>query len=423
MLKGKTIVIGVCGGIASYKAVGLCSMLVKAGAKVQVMMTQSAAKFVTPFTFQTISRHQVYTDTFEEQDAARISHIDVADHADLIVIAPATANMIGKMAHGLADDMMSTTLLATTAPIWVSPAMNVHMLAHAAVQHNLEILRQRGVRILDPAEGQLACGYTGKGRLPEPEDLFQEIQCYFQAEHSWQGKRLLVTAGGTRERIDPVRYIGNDSSGKMGYALAEAAARKGADVVLVSANVAIPAPEGVRLVQVETAEQMRSAVLQEFDQSHVVIKAAAVADYRPIRTETKKRKKQPLEPGASQQTDADNWTIELVPNPDILAELGERRTHQFIIGFAAETHDLAHYAMDKLRRKKCQLMVANDISAEGAGFHGDTNIVSLFDDNGLLMAFPQMTKRELADRILSVAEQKLPGSSSEVQGGERDALR
>lgn len=279
-LNGKTIVLGVSGGIAAYKAAALCSKLAQAGAEVRVIMTASAVKFVAPLTFQTLSRHEVAVDTFDEKDASVVQHIDLADRADLFVVAPATANVIGKMAHGLGDDMLSTTLLATTAPVLVAPAMNVHMYAHPAVQQNMKTLADRGVRFVEPGTGQLACGYVGKGRLAEPEEIVRAIEQHFAEDGRLKGKRVLITAGATLERIDPVRYISNDSSGKMGYAIAEAAARMGADVTLVSGKVSVPVPPGVTLVQAESTLEMRDAVLSRMDDQDVIIKAAAVADYR-----------------------------------------------------------------------------------------------------------------------------------------------
>ncbi|WP_270171995.1 bifunctional phosphopantothenoylcysteine decarboxylase/phosphopantothenate--cysteine ligase CoaBC [Paenibacillus sp. SYP-B4298] len=396
MLKGKTIVLGVSGGIAAYKAAALCSKLTQQGASVRVIMTDSAARFIAPLTLQVLSKHPVYTDTFDEKDPSVVAHIDLADHADLIIVAPATANVIAKMAHGLADDMLSTTLLAATAPVLVAPAMNVHMYAHPAVQHNMELLAARGVRFIEPGEGLLACGYVGKGRLAEPEDIVEAVRQYFGRTELLKGRRVLVTAGGTMERIDPVRYLTNDSSGKMGFAIAAAAAEHGAEVVVVAARTSAPPPAGVELVRVESAQQMLEAVLERFDQSDIVVKAAAVADYRPIHMHGEKLKKQ----GAG-------LVLELEKTPDILETLGARKRHQLLIGFAAETSQVEHYAMDKLHRKNCDLIVANDVSQEGAGFHGDTNIVQLFDAAGLVDAWPMLSKREVAERLVRLAAERL----------------
>ncbi|MDP5273362.1 bifunctional phosphopantothenoylcysteine decarboxylase/phosphopantothenate--cysteine ligase CoaBC [Chengkuizengella axinellae] len=400
MLKGKTIVLGISGGIAAYKAASLCSKLAQAGASVHVIMTESAAKFIQPLTLQTLSRNPVIIDIFDEEDAAVVSHIDLADRADLVLVAPATANMIAKMAHGLADDMLSTTLLATTAPIMVAPAMNVHMYAHPAVQQNMKTLQQRGIQFVSPGTGQLACGYVGEGRLAEPETIFDVVEQHFLTFNSssqlLQGKRVLVTAGGTLERIDPVRYITNDSSGKMGFALAETASRMGADVVLVSANTHLSLPEGVENVSVETTEEMYQAVLNRYEKMDIVIKAAAVSDYRPVQQYKQKIKKSD-----------DSITITFQKNPDILKKLGELKTHQFLIGFAAETNNVEHYALEKLKNKNCDMLVANDVTLPGAGFGTDTNKVSLYDKMGLIEELPLLSKEQISEQILKITASKL----------------
>ncbi|REJ19867.1 MAG: bifunctional phosphopantothenoylcysteine decarboxylase/phosphopantothenate--cysteine ligase CoaBC [Paenibacillaceae bacterium] len=409
-LRGRTIVVGVTGGIAAYKAAALVSRLTQRGADVRVIMTESAAKFVAPLTFQTLSRNPVYTDTFDERDPAVVSHIDLADHADLFIVAPATANIIAKMAHGLADDMLSTTLLATTAPILVAPAMNVHMYAHPAVQANLRLLAERGVRFVEPGTGQLACGYVGKGRLAEPETiadtaeaLLAEMAREAAGGHPLAGRRVIVTAGGTVERIDPVRYITNDSSGKMGIAIAEAARDLGADVTLIAARVTAELPAGVEVVRVESAEDMLRAVMERFDAADVVVKAAAVADYRPAVRRTSKMKKK-----------EDRLTLELEKTPDILAEAGRRKTKQLLIGFAAETDDLEANAMDKLRRKNCDLIVANDVTAPGAGFDVDTNAVTVFDAAGRADEWKVMPKREIGLRLMRLAAERLADREAEA---------
>jgi len=409
-LRGRTIVVGVTGGIAAYKAAALVSRLTQRGADVRVIMTESAAKFVAPLTFQTLSRNPVYTDTFDERDPAVVSHIDLADHADLFIVAPATANIIAKMAHGLADDMLSTTLLATTAPILVAPAMNVHMYAHPAVQANLRLLAERGVRFVEPGTGQLACGYVGKGRLAEPETiadtaeaLLAEMAREAAGGHPLAGRRVIVTAGGTVERIDPVRYITNDSSGKMGIAIAEAARDLGADVTLIAARVTAELPAGVEVVRVESAEDMLRAVMERFDAADVVVKAAAVADYRPAVRRTSKMKKK-----------EDRLTLELEKTPDILAEAGRRKTKQLLIGFAAETDDLEANAMDKLRRKNCDLIVANDVTAPGAGFDVDTNAVTVFDAAGRTAEWKVMPKREIGLRLMRLAAERLAAREAEA---------
>ncbi|GAA3407061.1 bifunctional phosphopantothenoylcysteine decarboxylase/phosphopantothenate--cysteine ligase CoaBC [Paenibacillus hodogayensis] len=396
MLQGKTIVLGVTGGIACYKAAALCSKLAQAGADVRVIMTESAAKFVAPLTFQTLSRHDVAIDTFDERDASVVSHIHLADSADLVVVAPATANMIAKMAHGIADDMLSTTLLATEAPVLVAPAMNVHMYAHPAVTDNMRVLGERGVHFIEPGEGQLACGYVGKGRLAEPEEIMVAINRLLNPALPLAGKRVLVTAGGTMERIDPVRYITNDSSGKMGYAIAEAAKRLGAQVTLVTGKASVAVPAGIEVVPVDSTMDMLEAVLDRFDDCDIVIKAAAVADYRAARPSDKKIKKKD-----------ERMTLELIKNPDILQTLGERKTKQFIVGFAAETDNGELHAMDKIRRKKSDLLVLNDVTVPGAGFGTDTNIVTVFDESGLVVALPQLSKREVAERLLVLIAERL----------------
>jgi len=395
MFNGKTIVLGVSGGIAAFKAAGLCSKLTQAGANVKVIMTESATKLVAPLTFQALSRNKVLLDTFEEADPGVISHIDLADSADLFLIAPATANTLAKMANGFGDDMLSTTLLATTAPIIAAPAMNVHMYEHPAVKRNMEVLRERGVLFLEPGEGQLACGYVGKGRLPEPEQIVAAVEAFFAEAKPLAGRKVLVTAGGTVERIDPVRYITNDSSGKMGYAIAEQALRMGADVTLITGASALTPPSGVAVVRVQSALDMLDEVLARFEAADLVFKAAAVADYRPEIQATQKIKKT-----------GDELTIKLVKNPDILQTIGERKTTQFIVGFAAETTDVDKHAQEKLMRKRCDLIVANDVSQEGAGFGTDTNIVRVFDQAGLVEALPMQSKTAIARRLLELADER-----------------
>ncbi|MEC0209625.1 bifunctional phosphopantothenoylcysteine decarboxylase/phosphopantothenate--cysteine ligase CoaBC [Paenibacillus ehimensis] len=397
MLNGKTVLLGVSGGIAAYKAAAVCSKLAQAGADVRVIMTESATKFVAPLTFQTLSRHDVIVDTFDEKDASVVSHIDLADRADLVVIAPATANVIGKIALGLADDMLSTTLLATTAPILVAPAMNVHMYAHPAVQANMLKLAARGVRFIEPGTGQLACGYVGKGRLAEPEEIVAAVERFFQEKRLLEGKHVLVTAGATVERIDPVRYLTNDSSGKMGYAIAEEAQRMGANVMLVTGKASIAAPAGVTVVKVESALEMMEAVLSRLPEQDVIIKAAAVADYRPAEQAEHKIKK-----------NEDEMTMRLVKNPDIAQAVGERKKpSQLLVGFAAETQHLETFAQEKLKKKRCDLLVANDVTMEGAGFGTDTNVVRIYDSGGLVEALPLMSKGQVAARLLALVADRL----------------
>ena len=395
MLTGKTVVLGVCGGIAAYKAVDVVSRLVKCGATVHVIMTAAAAQFVTPLMFREISGQPVYTTMWEEPKLWNVEHIALARRADLFVIAPATANMIGKIANGIADDFLSTTVMATTAPVLLVPAMNTEMYLSAATQTNLKTLADRGFHLMTPESGPLACGTAGIGRLPESSAIVERIAAHFSAGKSLQGVRLLVTAGGTREAIDPVRYIGNRSSGKMGYAIAAVAAERGAEVILVSGPVSLAAPTGVTRVSVESALEMRDAVLAAFPTVDIVIKAAAVADYRPDVVAEQKIKKQ-----------SSNMTVNLIKNPDILAELGSSKSSQFLVGFAAETQDLAKNATEKLRRKNLDMLVANDVTQAGAGFESETNIVKVFYQDGVSEELPQMSKRELAAVLLDRVQQK-----------------
>ncbi|PGS09150.1 MULTISPECIES: bifunctional phosphopantothenoylcysteine decarboxylase/phosphopantothenate--cysteine ligase CoaBC [Bacillus] len=389
MLKGKKILLCVTGGIAVFKAAALTSKLTQAGALVKVMMSESAMKFVTPLTFQALSRHDVYTDTFDEKDSAVIAHIDLADWADVVLIAPATANCIGKLANGIADDMITTTLLATIAPVWIAPAMNVHMYENKIVQKNMMTLKALGYTFIEPGEGFLACGYVAKGRLEEPETIIARLQEAFSEHKPLKGKKILVTAGPTREKIDPVRFMTNFSSGKMGYALAEVAANLGADVILVSGPTAIAPPVNVTTVQVESAQDMLEAVMQHYGSMDVVIKTAAVADYRPKIVHNQKMKKK-----------SGDAVIELERTIDILKTLGEKKEHQLLIGFAAETTNIEEYATKKLRKKNANMIVANDVKAQGAGFGTDTNIVTMYRKDGEVIRLPLLTKKEVAREIL-----------------------
>ncbi len=389
-IKGKKILLCVSGGIAVFKAAALTSKLYQTGAEVKVLMTDSATEFVTPLTFQTLSRNDVYRDTFEEKDPASVAHIDLADWADLVLIAPATANMIGKLANGIADDMMSTTLLATEAPVFVAPAMNVHMYDHPAVKKNMDILRSFNCHFLEPGEGLLACGYVGKGRMAEPEDILSTLETYFQDDvGDLSGKKVVVTAGPTREAVDPVRYFTNYSSGKMGFALAEQAAKRGADVTLVAGPVTLTTPERVQRIDVITAEEMYEAVLSASKDANVIIKAAAVADYRPSMVSTEKMKK----------SDED-MVIEMERTKDILWTLGQQKKDQILVGFAAESERLDEYALKKLEKKNLDLICANNIKAEGAGFDKDTNVMTLLRKDGERVDLPLQSKHEAANRIL-----------------------
>jgi phosphopantothenoylcysteine decarboxylase/phosphopantothenate--cysteine ligase len=386
--KQARIVLGVSGGIACYKAVELVRLLVKDGLSVQVIMTRGAMEFVTPLTFQTLSSNPVATDTFSLTQESQIGHINLADAAELFVIAPATANIIGKIANGIADDLLTTVVMATQAPLLLAPAMNIHMYANPIVQENLRKLSRVGYHLLEPAEGFLACGYEGKGRLPEPEKIAEEIHRLL-GKKDLTGERLLITAGPNREPIDPVRYLSNRSSGKMGYALARAALRRGAEVALVSGPTALEPPPGARTHAVTTAAEMREAVLQEFSRATAVIMAAAVSDYRPVLSADKKikRGKGPME-------------LRLEPNPDILKELGAAKDGKFLIGFAAETEELNANAAQKLRAKNLDMIVANNVALEGSGFDGDTNIATILDHTGAVESLPLMSKDALAERIL-----------------------
>ncbi|GAB1806609.1 bifunctional phosphopantothenoylcysteine decarboxylase/phosphopantothenate--cysteine ligase CoaBC [Priestia megaterium] len=401
-MKGKRILLCVSGGIAVYKAAALTSKLVQAGAEVKVMMTASACEFVTPLTFQALSRNPVYTDTFDEKDPSVIAHIDLADWPDLILVAPATANMIGKIANGLADDMISTTLLAATAPVWIAPAMNVHMYDHPAVKKNMSTLSSFGYSFVEPGEGYLACGYVGKGRLEEPETIVSLIGSYFSQASDTQkileGINVLVTAGPTVERIDPVRFFTNRSTGKMGYALAEQAAKLGASVTLVTGPTNLEYPKGVQVVQIESAKQMLEAVMQRYHEADVVIKSAAVADYRPKHVFDQKMKKQPGEA-----------VLELERTTDILRTLGERKEHQLLVGFAAETEQVDEYAQKKLASKNLDMIVANNVTTEGAGFGTDTNIVTLYKRSGESKELPILSKHDVATEVLKEVKEMLEG--------------
>ena len=379
--------LGVSGGIACYKAVELVRLLVKTGYRVQVIMTRGAMEFVAPLTFQTVSGNPVATETFNLTQESEIGHIDLADSADLFVIAPATANVIGKIANGIADDLLTTVVMAVRAPILIAPAMNVHMYENPILQENLRQLRRLGYHIMEPAEGFLACGYEGKGRLPEPEAILAEIQRLL-TKKDLAGEKFLITAGPNREPIDPVRYISNRSSGKMGYALARAALRRGAEVVLVSGPTALDPPAGARFIPVTTAAEMQDAVLKAYPHCTAVVMAAAVTDYRPVAVAAQKIKRSegPLE-------------LRLEPNPDILEALGQKRDGKVLIGFAAETEDLAANAEKKLRKKNLDMIVANNVAESGSGFDGDTNIATIIDRTGARRSLPLMSKDELADRI------------------------
>ena len=387
-LKGKHIVVGVTAGIAAYKAVELVSRLYKAGAEVKVVMTRNATKFVSPLVFGEISKHKVAVEMFENVQDWNVEHIAYATWADAYVIAPATANMIAKMAYGIADDMLSTQLLATTAPVFVCPAMNSNMYMHPTVQENLTILRGRGVHVLEPDSGLLACGIEGKGRLPDPQKIMDWVDFHLGKTGLLQGKTVIVSAGGTQEAIDPVRYITNRSSGKMGYAVALKAAQAGAKTILVSAPTDLAVPIGVERIIVCSATEMKEAIDSHYDSADAVIMAAAVADYRVAEVADNKIKKQ------------ETMTLELVKNPDILASLGERKQQQKLIGFAAETQDVITYGKEKVRKKNLDMLVANDVSKSNAGFDVDTNEVTFIYPGDQIVSLPNMSKLDVAERII-----------------------
>ncbi|HXR32836.1 MAG TPA: bifunctional phosphopantothenoylcysteine decarboxylase/phosphopantothenate--cysteine ligase CoaBC [Verrucomicrobiae bacterium] len=392
------ITLGVTGGVAAYKSAELVRRLQQEGHSVQVVMTRAACEFVTPLTFAALSGQKVITDLFAKSSTGEanlesaIEHIAVAQRTDLLLVAPATADMLAKFARGLADDFLSTLYLASTAPVIVAPAMNVNMWQHAATQENLAILNARGVHIVEPNAGYLACGMTGPGRLAELDEILKAVQEIAKARRDLAGETLLVTAGPTCEDIDPVRYITNRSSGKMGYAVAEAGARRGAKVIMITGPTALATPEGVERVDVRTAEEMLAAARKHFAACSLAVFAAAVADYRPAEPASSKIKRS-----------KEALTIRLEPNTDILATLAKEKGERIVVGFAAETDQVAENARKKLAQKNADLIVANDVTAEGAGFDRDTNIVTLFSRDGRDLPLPRMSKAEVAERILDEA--------------------
>ena len=389
-LTGKEIVLGVTGGIAAYKAAEVVSRLRKQGANVHVIMTENARQFITPLTLETLSGNPVVYHTFERPATWEVEHIALAKRAEVFVIAPATANILAKMACGIANDMLSTTVLATKAPVLVAPAMNTGMWTAPATRQNVETLRQRGVGFVGPEAGFLACGDEGSGRMSEPAAIVEAIEAILCPLRDMEGLRVMITAGGTRERIDPVRYIGNDSSGKMGFALAEAARQRGAEVTLVCGHTTAKRPEGIPVTEVESTCELYEAVLERAAEQDVIIQAAAPADYRPAHPSTQKIKKQAGE----------GITLELLENPDIAAAVGAaKRPGQTLVGFAAETEHLLDNARRKLDKKNLDMIVANDVSQPGAGFNVDTNIATLLTRSGAVEC-PLQSKRALAERIL-----------------------
>lgn len=390
VLKGKFVLLGITGGIAAYKAVELTSRLVRDGAEVHVIMTRAAREFIGPLTFEAISGRPVNCEMFDPSSGSPFPHLDLARCADIMVVVPATANILAKAAHGLADDLLTTTLLAVGCPVLFCPAMNVNMYLNPVVQENIKLLRRHGYHVIEPAVGRQACGDEGPGRLAEVDAIYRRVVQILNSPYlDLQGVKLLVTAGPTREPLDPVRYITNRSSGKMGYSIAEAAVSRGARVILVSGPTPLTPPAGVEFVPVETAREMYEAVMKHFVEVDVVIKAAAVADYRPARVEEQKIKKREGE-----------LVLVLEKNPDILAELGRLKGRQVLVGFAAETQELEKNALEKLRSKNLDLLVANDVTRPGAGFDVDTNIVTIFYPDGSAEHLPQMSKIEVGHQIL-----------------------
>lgn len=394
MLNQKKVAVYVTGGIAAYKALLFVRLLIKEGAQVKVAMTQSACQFVSPLTFQVLTKEKVMVETFDENDSSVVQHIHFADWTELAIVIPATANTIAKIAHGIADNFVTSALLATTAPKVIVPAMNEHMWENPATLRNCVQLQKDGVIMIEPSEGFLAEGYLGKGRLPEPEEVLlqiKEMNLFEQEEQPLLGKKVLITAGGTKERIDPVRYISNDSSGKMGYALAEDAVKKGAEVILISATTALPVPKSVKIEYVESAREMQEKVLNHFSSVDIAIMVAAVSDYRVKEPATQKMKK---------TDDEDEITLTLVKNPDILKKLGSlKKEGQTVIGFAAETHQVIEFAKQKLVKKNADFIIANDVSDQSIGFGSDMHQVTILSKTGEEILLPKVSKQLLAKEI------------------------
>ncbi|MGY4689770.1 bifunctional phosphopantothenoylcysteine decarboxylase/phosphopantothenate--cysteine ligase CoaBC [Salibacterium sp. K-3] len=401
MLKGRHVVLGVTGGIAAYKSAALASKLVQAGAEVKVVMTAHAEQFVTPLTFQALTRDVVYDDTFAEKEPEKVAHIDVADWADLIIVAPATADIMAKAAGGHAGDMLTTILLAARCPVYIAPAMNVNMYQHPAVQNNMSTLAGQGYRFIEPGAGYLACGWVGKGRMAEPEDITAFLEAEYQQQRALSGKKVLVTAGPTHEYHDPARVFTNPSSGKMGFAAAAEAASRGADVTLITGPVEMETPPGVGRVNITTAEEMYEEVLRLYPEMDIVCKAAAVSDYRPVSVSGEKTKKQ-----------TGSITVEMERTKDILAELGKRKNRQVLIGFAAESSNLEKYAEDKLERKHLDMVVGNHIGRDKSGFQSDTNEMMILRKGERPFWLPLLTKTEAAAEIFAAAEPLLKKDES-----------
>ena len=405
-LGGRCVVVGVAGGIAAYKAADIVRLLVQREASVRVVMTRGAQAFVTPLTFQTLSGAPVSTATFDLTQESEIGHIRLADEAHLVIAAPATANLLGKLAAGIADDLLTTVLTATRAPVLLAPAMNVHMYGNRIVQDNLQRLRGVGYHVIGPGEGALACGYTGLGRMSEPALIVEEAERLL-SPHDLEGERMLVTAGPNREALDPVRFLSNRSTGRMGYAVAAAARRRGAEVTLVTGPTALPEPTGVAVVRVDSAREMQRAVRAAYPRVTTVVMTAAVADYRPAEASAEKIRK-----------GSGPMTLRLVRNPDILAGLGERKGGRLLVGFAAETGDVEARALHKMHAKNLDLIVANDVSAPDSGFAVETNRVQLIDRTGRREQLPLLSKEDVADHICEwIAAHRLARRS--VRGGRR----
>lgn len=397
MLKDKNIIVGVTGGIAAYKVVDLVSRLKKQNANVEVIMTENATKFVQPLTFQTMSSNKVHIDMFEEPKNYDVEHISLAEKADLFLIAPGTANIIGKIANGIADDLLTTTIMATKSKVIFAPAMNTNMYLNPIVQKNINYLKELGYEFIQPGTGMLACQTYGPGRMAEPVDIIEYIINSLD-DKDLLDKKILVTAGPTIEPLDPVRFISNHSSGKMGYSIAGAAQRRGAQVVLISGPTALEAPKGVRVININTTAEMFNAVEEEFDTCNVLIKAAAPSDYRPDVYSNKKIKKREAN---------DEITLKLVRNLDIAANFGKQKGNRIMVGFAAETNNLVDYAKEKLKEKNFDFIVANDVSKEGAGFKTDTNIVTILDKEGNITDYPILDKSQVANIILDKTKELL----------------
>lgn len=397
MLNQMKIAFYVTGGIAVYKSVSLMRELIKAGAEVRVAMTQSATEFVSPLTFQVLSKNTVHIDTFSEEEPQYVQHIHLADWADLSIVAPSTANTLAKLANGMADNFVTSALLATTSPIFIVPAMNEHMYENPATQANIQTLKTRGIYVMNPATGFLAEGYSGKGRFPEAADILEEVEgVLIDQDHSLplKGKQILVTAGGTIERIDPVRYISNDSSGKMGHSIAEAAMKKGADVTLITASE-LHVHNRINKIKVESAEEMHVKVAADFENADALIMAAAVSDYTPVKKEEHKMKKK------------EQLTIELKKNPDILKEMGHKKTHQVLIGFAAETENIEEYALKKLKEKNVDFIVANDVGKKDRGFNSNKNEVVIYSKQEEPVYISLSNKNKIAYEIVELLIEKI----------------